>query len=249
MDTIPPMNLSPEATQWGRWAQNQITELHRNLQRSIDGQANNAAMSKSSTRVTTQNVQSLTQFTTNLQSQINALVGANLSTGNVMASGTVTAGGTISTPGTLQGDTGVTSVGAYNLDVSTLSGTRRTMWIHQSGAMGYAPSTREKKANIRDYPGSAAAFLACGAKVFEYIAQISIRDDPGNPQYDPSYIVPTDTGMLAEDLIDAGLGEFVFYEPDGTIAGIDYITFTAVGFSVVARDHEARLLKLEGAAR
>lgn len=46
MPAIPPMNLSPDATPWGRWAQDTITDLVRendrmrtdllNLQRSFD---------------------------------------------------------------------------------------------------------------------------------------------------------------------------------------------------------------------
>lgn len=171
-----------------------------------------------------------------------ALIASGFSTPGTITAGNLTSGGTVT------GAAGVNSIGSYNLDVSTLAGTRRTMWIHQSGAMGYAPSTREKKTNIRPYDKPASAFLACQPKMFEYIAQIDIRDNPENPDYDPAYVVPTDVGELAEDLLDNGLGEFVFYETDTTtVAGIDYISFCAVGMLVIGIDHETRIKALENA--
>jgi hypothetical protein len=185
------------------------------------------------------------------------LENGSFNAGTVSAATTVTAGtdvdagGNVNASGNVNGangvfPTGVSSVGAFNLDVSTLPGTRHTSWIHSSGAMGFAPSTREKKTNIRPYDKPASAFLACQPQMFEYIAQVDIRDNPANPYYDPTYVVPTDTGALAEDLCDNDLGEFVFYEEDGTtLAGIDYVGFCAVGMLVIGRDHETRLQALE----
>jgi hypothetical protein len=237
---------------WARAIESAVAALQLSAQRSDQSHTNSNNAQASTFQSLAAQIVAVQGLEAGLQAQINNLLVTAVNTGNVNATGhvnagtTITAGGTIYTPGNLQGDGGVTSVGAYNLDVSTLAGTRRTSWIHQSGAMGYAPSTREKKANIRPYDKPASAFLACQPKMFEYIAQLDIRDNPENPGYDPTYVVPTDVGELAEDLIDNGLGEFVFYEADcTTLAGIDYISFCAVGMLVIGLDHEARIASLE----
>ena len=78
--------------------------------------------------------------------------------------------------------------------------------------------------------------------MFQYRAQLAIRDDPKNPEYDPAYIVPTEIGLIAEHLIEHNLGAFVFYELDGkTPRGINYDMFGAIAPLVVLSDHETRL--------
>ena len=140
----------------------------------------------------------------------------------------ITAGGNITAQGVVTGVAGINSVGAYNLDVTTLAGSRRGAWWHQSGAAGYAPSTRARKQNIRGSDFRPEQFMAIAPQVFEYRAQADIRDNPENPQYDPSYVVPLEVGLIAEDLIEAGLGAFVFEDENGRPAGIDYATFGAI---------------------
>lgn len=140
----------------------------------------------------------------------------------------ITAGGTITGQGVVTGVAGINSVGAYNLDVTTLAGSRRGAWWHQSGAAGYAPSTRERKQNIRSADFRPEQFMVIAPKVFEYRAQADIRDNPENPQHDPNYVVPLEVGLIAEDLIEAGLGAFVFEDDEGRPAGIDYATFGAI---------------------
>lgn len=178
--------------------------------------------------------------------QLRNLIDGLLTQVNGIFSGYVQAGGNItSTGGTGNFSAGVTSVGAYNTDVVALGGSRRGAWLHVNGELGYASSSVTKKANIRDFPLPAAAFLKHGAHVFNYKSMIDIRDNPENPAYNPDLVVPFEPGHLAEELIDAGLGMFVFFDEDGTPAGINYDMFAAVGFSVVGRDHEARIAALE----
>lgn len=190
--------------------------------------------------------------TSQLLSQMQALIDGILAqtevnvTGNVTAGGTVT-GGNVNSAGTGTFAAGVTSVGVFNLDVSTLPGTRRTNWVNANGQVGYAPSSITKKANVENYVGRAADFLACQPVVFEYMGQVAIRDNPENPYYDPTYAVPLEFGLIAEWLIEHNLSEFVFFDGDGiTPAGINYAEFAAVGFLIVGRDHERRIAKLEG---
>jgi len=176
--------------------------------------------------------------------------GSMTATGNVDVAGNAGVGGDLEVGGALQVDGeanlgGLTSLGVYNTDVSALGGTRRTNWTHQSGVVGYAPSTVAKKTNIEPFPAPAAAFLECGARIFQYKAVIDIRDNPDNPNHDPTMEVPIEPGYLAEELIAAGLGMFVFTNDDGSPAGINYDYFAAVGFGVVGRDHEERIAQLE----
>lgn len=150
--------------------------------------------------------------------------------------------GPVTTTGTVQADTGLTSVGVYNLDVSTLPGGRRTDWVHVSGAIGYAPSSIVKKMDLAEVPFTAADVLAIAPFVFHYKAQVAIRDDPENPNYDPTYEVPWDIGLIAEHLVTHGLELFVFFEDDGvTPAGINYDMFAAVALLVVVRDQQTQL--------
>lgn len=150
--------------------------------------------------------------------------------------------GPVSTSGTVNAAAGITSVGVYNLDVSTLAGSRRADYVHQSGAIGYAPSTIAKKMDLGEVPFTASDVLALAPVVFHYRAQVAIRDDPQHPSYDPTYQVPWDIGLIAEELIAHGLELFVFFEDDmQTPAGINYDIFAAVALLVVARDQQSQL--------
>lgn len=152
----------------------------------------------------------------------------SLAASGVTWAGPVSTSGDVTASGTVTGTAGINSIGAYNLDVTTLPGLRRGAWWHQSGAAGYAPSTRTRKQHIRDAGFTAAQFMSIAPKVFEYRAQADIRDNPQNPLYDPQYVVPLEVGLIAEDLVDAGLGAFVFNDEFGQPAGIDYATFGAI---------------------
>lgn len=147
---------------------------------------------------------------------------------NLAVTNAITAGGSITAQGVVTGVAGINSVAAYNLDVTTLPGIRRGAWWHQSGAAGYAPSTRTRKQRIENASFRPEQFMAIAPKVFEYRAQADIRDNPDNPHYDPTYVVPMEVGLIAEDLIDVGLGAFVFMDDAGEPAGIDYATFGAI---------------------
>ncbi len=188
-------------------------------------------------------VQELKNLVNGLLTQVNGIF-----SGYVTAGTTVTAGGNITTPAVVIGAGGVASVGAYNTDITLLPGLRSDLWVHQGGTFGQTVSTITKKMNLGELPFTATDVLAVAPFVFEYIGQVDIRDNPDNPYYDPDYVVPLEVGMMAEHLVERGLGLFVYFEIDGaTPRGINYGLFGAVCLLVVGRDHEERLRKLENA--
>ena len=178
--------------------------------------------------------------------------GTLTSAGALSAGTTVTAGTSVTAPqGTFstsvtapQGtfSSGLSSVGAYNTDVSLIAGARQQVWQHNTGVYGFAPSSLTTKTNLGSIPFTAADVLAVQPYVFQYRGQIAIRDDPENAQHDPDYTVPWEIGLMAEHLIANSMGCFVFWEDDGvTPKGINYDLFGAIAPLVVLADQERRL--------
>jgi len=167
--------------------------------------------------------------------------------GTLAGSGTTWAG-PVASPSFVNGSTGtfstsLSSVGAYNTDVSLLAGARQTVWQHNSGIYGFAPSSIATKTNLKSVPFTAADVRAVSPFMFQYKAQLAIREDPTNEQYDPDYVVPWEIGLMAEHLIDHNMSCFVFWDEDGvTPRGINYDLFGAIAPLVVLADQEARLV-------
>ncbi len=181
------------------------------------------------------------------------LVNDLVATVNALAASGVTWQGPVSTGGgiTASGEgnfaAGLRSTGAAALDLSTISGSRQPAWQHiATGRYGYAPSTLAEKRNVRPVPFTAAEILAVAPRLFWYRGQLDIRDNPENPAYDPEHQVPDEIGLIAEELIAAGLEMFVVVDDDGTPRGVHYELFGAVAALVVGADHEARIAALEG---
>tara|TARA_R110001606_G_scaffold352564_1_gene502958 strand:- start:72 stop:794 length:723 start_codon:yes stop_codon:yes gene_type:complete len=187
----------------------------------------------------------------NLNATVIAATNSYLSSGtvnmaNLSASGSVTAGVNMIASGYVNGVGGLRSVGAFNTDITVYPGARQPVWQNNNGIIGYAPSTQTKKTNIRAVPFTAENVRACTPSMFAYRAQLDIRNNPENEFYDPTYEVPSEAGLFAEDLIANGLEAFVIYEPDGvTPAGVDYAGFGAVANLVAVRDLDERITKLE----
>lgn len=141
---------------------------------------------------------------------------------------------------------GITSPGVYSTDVTALPGARTSVWVHNTGVFGQTISSKRFKTHIEDATYTAEQILSIAPRMFQYQAQAEIRDDPANAYYDPNYVVPTELGMIAEELVDAGLGLLVFYENDGvTPRGIHYELFGAIAALVIGRAHEERITELE----
>lgn len=142
------------------------------------------------------------------------LVAGLLNQTNVTATGTITAGGNItSTSGYLFTPAG------YAFDITY---TRRASWLGNDGRVGWASSSAEAKADIRDADIDPLAILKISARSFNYRAEIAKRDDPSNPEYDPSYHVALEFGAIAEELHALGLWQVVIYEDHQKPVGIHY---------------------------
>lgn len=141
------------------------------------------------------------------------------------------------------------SANAYNTDITW---TRRTAWLGNDGRLGYASSSREKKTFIR--PADAERLLRLldvEPKSFLYRAEVARRTRLRiNDGID--YTPARELGLMAQDLDDAGLYEFVIYGDDGEPEGIEYgmLTIALLGRAWAARrDRRARPSPLEDRAR
>ncbi len=190
-------------------------------------------------------VRKLRELIDDLAGQVNALAAS----GVVWEGPVSTSAGGVTASGEGDFTAGIRSTGAAALDVSTLSGSRQSTWQHiASGRFGYAPSTLAEKRNIRPVPFDAAALLEIMPRVFHYRGQLDIRDNPDNPEYNPDYEVPDEIGVIAEELIAAGLELFVVHSEDGTPRGVHYDILGTVAALAIGRDHDERIARLEQAA-
>lgn len=105
-----------------------------------------------------------------------------------------------------------------------ITGTRRSMWIEDAtGRTGNTSSSRRFKQDIEPAAIDVDAFLSVGTFWFHYIAEIRKRDDPTFEEYvGPDYLVPDEYGLMAEDLHNAGLTYWVYYDADGRPEGVNY---------------------------
>lgn len=128
---------------------------------------------------------------------------------NVSASG-ATWLGPVSTTGTVTANTMLNSLGAYNNDITA---TRRGAWWRSNGDAGYASSSLAKKVLIDsvELPDPIAVLDLCDT-YFHYRAELDKRDNPENPEYDPSYHVALEWGSIAEWAHELGLWQIVVYE-------------------------------------
>ncbi len=179
-----------------------------------------------------------------LSSSGNMTAGVDVVAGrDVLAGRNVNATGDSTAVGTGSFATGLTSLGAAGLDLSTIGGSRQAAWqLVASGRYGFAPSTLASKTNLSEsLPFTAEDVYATIPFVYEYIGQVAIRDDPENPEYDPAYVVPVEIGLIADYLIAHNMSIFVVFNEDGTPRTIDYAAFGAVANLVAVRDLNERL--------
>ena len=243
-DVIPPMNLAPEATPWGRTIQNLVVEIQRNLERQTSAGANTTASVQSSNRVTTQNVQTLAALTTGLQAQINALFASGIVTTTVAASGAVTAGslsvvagstltGTVVTGGDLTVGGLIRNVAAYS---NPITSSYRAVWVTSvDGQFGYNLSSREFKQDIVTAVVDPKLILKLRAVTYRYIQAVETYGAEAAMEF----------GLIAEEVHEAGLTFLVDYDPDtGKPAGIKF-HLVAIALLTVMDDHETRLQLLE----
>jgi hypothetical protein len=120
----------------------------------------------------------------------------------------------VATAGSGQFNAGVTSVGVYNLQ---LTSSYKVMYVDSNGRMGFAPSSRRFKQQVGAADFTDDQIVQIQVVYFQYLAEIAKRDDPTAPGYiGPNYHVGTKLGVYAEDFHALGLWPYVIYQADDT---------------------------------
>lgn len=158
-----------------------------------------------------------------IQSAIDGTISSRLGASQTIG-GNITIGGEFRSPN------------AYGFDITY---TRRTAWLGNDGRLGYASSSRDKKAAIRDADEERLSLLLdIVPKSFYYRAEIArrtrLRINDG-----VDYAPEREVGLIAQDLDEAGLQEFVIYGEHGEPEGIEYGMLT-VALLAAARLERAR---------
>lgn len=97
---------------------------------------------------------------------------------------------------------------SYNRNIT---GTRRAAWLQDNGQLGYASSSERYKKFIRDEDVSDETVLMLSLVSFQWKAAVATDDR-------------REMGLIAERLVEAGLGWACFYDADGRPEGINYET-------------------------
>lgn len=95
---------------------------------------------------------------------------------------------------------------SYNRNIT---GTRRAAWIQDNGQLGYASSSERYKKYVRPEDVSDETVLMLALVSFQWKAAVAIDDR-------------REMGLIAERLIEAGLGWACFFNPAGEPEGINY---------------------------
>lgn len=151
-------------------------------------------------------------------------------------------GGNVNIGGSLYLASTLVAPAVYSTDIGSVAGSRRAVWSHDNGTIGWASSSRRNKVDIEPLDTDADAILSIEPKSFRYRAAVEHYDalpDDEKAGHEPTLEV----GFIAEDLHEAGLGRFVSYGSDGEVEGIEYSMFT-VALLVAARRQAAEIAEL-----
>lgn len=123
-------------------------------------------------------------------------------------------------------DAGITSPGVYSGGVSGVA-----VYVNSSGQIAKGISSKRYKKNITTAKQDTDAILAI--RVVNYRMKNAPADSP------------LEIGVIAEELDELGLKQFVWYDEDGKPGAVHYERL-ALALIPVIQDHEERLNKLEG---
>jgi hypothetical protein len=155
-----------------------------------------------------------------------------VSTTTVTASGNITStAGDIITNASLIAAGNLRADGVYTLGL----GTWQSVVTNASGYLGFASSTKRVKQDIKKADITPAQGLALVATSFRYKKDVEDLGEDAQPTI----------GLIAEDLHDAGLTQFVIYDAKGKPLGIHYER-AWIALIPVIQDIDTRLKKLEG---
>lgn len=150
-------------------------------------------------------VTNLVTSLTYTRAQVDARIASpgNISPGHVIASGNVSANA-----GSFPA--GLSSVDVYN-HLVTGGGAYRATWVHETGFLGYAPSSRRFKTNERPARFTVEQVLQIQGVIFQYYA---------TPPY-AQELQRDVLGAIAEDVEAAGFPWLVDYDEDGRPFGLN----------------------------
>jgi hypothetical protein len=163
--------------------------------------------------------------------------GTVTSTGDVAAAGAVS-GASLSVTGTasigdvLTADTGMSSLDARNRVLVSSYG---SVYADSTGRFGQSPSSRRFKQDITPTTIDPEAVYAAELVTFRYIAAVEELGESA----------PVETGAIAEQFADCGLGAFLVRDSEGVISGIAYEKLTVALIATVQSLNE-RLTALGG---
>jgi hypothetical protein len=212
MAVIPPSNLDPNAAPWGRHITAMLTAHDDKLSR-LGNQSviQNKQINSSVNSLIATTADIVANAYTSQQAAIDNA--ATLAAAQAYAAPVVhthdaadVVSGTLTRPiSTTTGNfsTSITSTGARTNVVST---GYVAAYLDVNGVLGYAPSVRALKTNIAAYNVDLTKFLA--VPIYSY----SYKNDPKSTMH---------IGPMADDFDAAGLKEFVVYDGNGVMQGLD----------------------------
>lgn len=193
-----------------------------------------------------QTVAKLQALVTDIQAELDAYMAGRYTNGQIDAKdAAVAAQINPAIAATLAGNVTVAGVfynpPAYSFDITY---TRRGAWVGNDGRLGYASSSREKKTAIRDADEETLArLLDVVPRTFYYRPEIARRTRLRINQ-GADYRPKREVGLIAEELDEAGLGDFVIYDERGKPEGIEYSMLT-VALHAAARLERTKREALE----
>lgn len=171
--------------------------------------------------------------------------------GGFTVGGDLAIAGGVAATGAVSGNSGtfpsaVNSTGVYGRQ---LTSSYKAVYIDAGGNFGFSPSPRSVKTNIRPWEPDVDVLLRIVPSLYQYKAEFAERArraalPEDDPEYDDDYQVATMLGVIADDLAELGLEEFVFRDDTGALAGVHY-ELLALALLPVIQAQEARLSTIE----
>lgn len=165
-----------------------------------------------------------------LVSTSGASIAGTASVGALSASGSVSANGEIVAGGKVRGG---------NIWGNILSVDYRVVYVsNPTGELGHVPSSLRYKTCIEPVQLDLDAVLGLGLRTFKYKAAIEA--------YGGVEEAPTELGLIAEEVADAGLGYLVYRGENGEVDGVAYERLT-LPLLALAQRQQAQINELQAA--
>lgn len=172
----------------------------------------------------------------NTTNNTNFYINGNGSSGDIIlgdGGGTVAAKAGLNVTGATTVSTTLSVTGKITNPAATTAagGTSRTaVYASNTGVLGTNSSTARVKQDISDATLNIEEILSIKPKFFRYIEAVSELGDAA----------PVEVGFLAEDLIEAGLEKYVFYDTEGLPQGIAYEMYVTA-LQTVVKDQSVKI--------